>query len=223
MTMTTKPRLLDLFCGAGGAAVGYDRVGFDVTGIDNQPQPHYPFTFILADALEYARLHGHEFDAIHASPPCQHYTRLRHLPWLRNRRYWRSVPPTREALMSSGTPWVIENVADCWDLPDAIVLCGQMFGLPIFRHRRFEASFLLLQPGHQKHRGVITPGRRTMAKRYSKLSIGIIGEPDGARVSGVQPFGAAMGIDWMNRAELTQAIPPVFTEFVGQQFLQVFR
>ena len=90
------PSLLDLFCGAGGAAMGYSRAGFDdITGVDIADQPRYPFRFVRGDALEYLAAHGAEYDAIHASPPCQYYTRLRYLPWMRGRVYWRSVPPTR--------------------------------------------------------------------------------------------------------------------------------
>src|SRR5215510_8621482 len=89
-----RPVLLDLFCGAGGAAVGYHRAGFDVVGVDINPQPHFPFEFVQADAIEFVTAHGQEFDHIHASPPCQFYTRLRTLPWLKDKEYWRSIPPT---------------------------------------------------------------------------------------------------------------------------------
>ena len=103
------PRLLDLFCGAGGAAVGYSRAGFtEIVGVDCAPQPHYPFTFVQADALEYLAGHGQEFDAIHASPPCQYYSPLRHLP--RAGIYEDSVPPTQVLLRNSGKPFVLENV-----------------------------------------------------------------------------------------------------------------
>ena len=137
-------RLLDLFCGVGGAAMGYSRAGFDeIIGVDIAPQPRYPFTFVQADALEYVAEYGHEFDAIHASPPCQYYSRLHFLPWLKDKVYWRSIPPTRDGLDSTGKPWVIENVEDAgWDMLDSFTLCGRAFGLPIFRHRRFETSNL---------------------------------------------------------------------------------
>lgn len=104
----TRPRLLDLFCGAGGCSAGYDRAGFDVTGVDVVPQPRYPFAFHQGDALEYVAAHGHEYDAIHASPPCQSYTPLRALS--PDKEYPDLVAVTRAALEATGRPWVIENV-----------------------------------------------------------------------------------------------------------------
>ena len=219
-----RPKLLDLFAGAGGTAMGYYRAGFDVFGVDNDPKPlrHYPFPHICADALEYCAEHGHEYDAIHASPPCQFYSRLRHLPWLRDKTYWRSVPPTRDALNQTDKPWVIENVEDCFDMPYAITLCGQMVGLPIFRHRQFEASFLLLAPPHEKHKGFCAHGKNSMAKRYAHGHVGIkeINRDSVAgHFEGRDRVREAMGIDWMNREELSQAIPPAYTEYVGKHLL----
>src|SRR3990167_3259097 len=140
------PRLLDLFCGAGGSAVGYSRAGFDdIVGVDNRPMPRYPFTFVQADALEYVAEHGREFDAIHASPPCQGYSVMRNLPWLKAKEYPLLIEPTRELLEAFGKPWIIENVMGAklragW-------LCGTMFDLPIFGHRYFESrGWLWLQP-----------------------------------------------------------------------------
>ena len=239
-------KLLDLYCGAGGAAMGYFRIGFQPYGIDNCPQPHYPFPFLQMDALEAMdrllrgegftfsngeTLYLSDFAAIHASPPCQYYSRLRHLPWLRNKKYWRSVPPTREKLMKSNLPFIIENVEDCWDLPNSIILCGRMFDLPIYRHRRFEAfPFLLLQPPHQKHTGIIASGRATIAKRYSQRSsssVGVIREISrntvAGHIGGVERARLAMGIDWMNQKEISQAIPPAYTEFTGKYLMGVAR
>ena len=150
------PRLLDLFCGAGGAAMGYHRAGFDVVGVDIAPQPRYPFEFHQADAMTFP-LDG--FDAIHASPPCQAYSRLRHLPWLAGKEYPLLLTPTWERLATHGVPWVIENVADA-PMPYSIVVCGWTIGLPIYRHRRFGSSFLLLAPPHRRHVHVIAPGKR---------------------------------------------------------------
>ena len=153
------PRLLDLFCGAGGAAMGYHRAGFEVVGVDINPQPHYPFEFHQADALTYP-IDG--FDAVHASPPCQAYSALRSLPWLRDRPVWDSIPPTLERLAASGLPWALENVERA--PVDGITLCGTMFGLawadgvPIYRHRRFACSWFMLAPGHGKHH---VPGSRS--------------------------------------------------------------
>jgi DNA (cytosine-5)-methyltransferase 1 len=156
----TRPRLLDLFCGAGGAAMGYDRAGFEVIGVDIKPQPHYPFRFIQDDALDVLLDEGfvQSFDAIHASPPCQGYSRMRHLPWLKGNSYPLLIEPVRTALETAGVPWVIENVEDA-PMPYSTVLCGQTFGLPLYRHRRFGSSVLIMAPPHQRHDKTISPGR----------------------------------------------------------------
>lgn len=220
----TAPRLLDLFCGAGGAAMGYRRAGFEVVGVDIKPQKRFPFEFIQADALSLDPEFVATFDAIHASPPCQRYSRLRHLPWLKDREYWDSIPPTRAFLESVSIPWVIENVEDA---PlGGITLCGQQFGLPIFRHRKFEASFALEGLPHAKHSGVIAPGRASMAKRYTSGSVGIkevSRDSIGGHFAGVARARLAMGIEWMTRDELSQAIPPAYTEFIGRQLISQVR
>jgi len=197
--------------------MGYSRAGFtEIVGVDNRPQPRYPFEFIQADALEYLAEHGQEFDAIHASPPCQYYSRLRHLPWLRDKTYWRSIPPTREGLKEIGIPYVIENVEDAgWDMEGNVNLCGRMFGLKIFRHRRFETPFLTLQPPHEKHHWTITPGRASLSKRHH----GLDGWGGAAGQSGVERHRVELDIDWMTGKELAQAIPPVYTEFIGKALL----
>lgn len=220
--MASRPRLLDLFCGAGGAAVGYYRAGFDVVGVDIKPQPHYPFEFHQADALTYP-LEG--FDAYHASPPCQYYSRLRHLPWLKGRNYWRSVPPTIARLETIDKPWVIENVEDCWDMPDSFIMCGSSMGMQLYRHRRFLTNFPVMCFSHQAHKNVITPGRASLSKRHhgqqgfkeiSRRSVAghasYTGDTDRRK--------AVMGIDWMTGDELAQAIPPAYTEYVGRYLLQ---
>ena len=207
------PRLLDLFCGAGGAGEGYRRAGFDVTGVDIAPQPHYPFPFIQADALEYVAAHGHEYDAIHASPPCQGYSRMRHLTWLKGRKYPLLIDPVRELLTVTGRPWVIENVADA-PLRNGVVLCGAMFGLKVYRHRKFESNVMLLAPPHMKHREVIGAGRllNDRAQPNENGWVTHLGKsPDAS--------AAAMGIEWMTGAELSQAIPPAYTEYIGRQLL----
>jgi DNA (cytosine-5)-methyltransferase 1 len=200
--------------------VRYHRAGFtEIVGVDIRPQPRYPFTFVQGDALEYIRAHGYEFDAIHASPPCQRYTRLRCLPWLRDREYWESIPPTREALRCAGALWVMENVEDA--RLDAISLCGTMFGLqwadgtPLYRHRLFESDRLLLQPAHPKHRAVLLPGR--LLKGRARLNNGYV---IGGHQNGLRAMGA-MGIDWMTGAELSQAIPPAYTYLIGTQLIQM--
>jgi DNA (cytosine-5)-methyltransferase 1 len=154
-----KPRLLDLFCCAGGAGVGYSRAGFEVVGVDINPQPRYPFEFVQADALNLDADFIATFDAIHASPPCQSYSDLAKRNG--NAHEWpRLIEPVRELLVSTGLPYVIENV-DGAPLIDAVVLCGTMFPrLRVLRHRLFEANFTILTPPHQKHPKVHTFDRR---------------------------------------------------------------
>lgn len=210
-------RLLDLFCGAGGAAVGYHRAGFtEIVGVDIKPQKNYPFTFVQADALEYLAEHGSEFDVIHASPPCQGYSVL---AAMHPTGEWPDlIPPVRAALIATGVPNVIENVeaARLLSRPalfgaHGILLCGSMFGLGIARgqlrrHRLFEGSTLLRQPACQ-HRG---------------RAVGVYGHGGHSgkhRMLYRAEAAEAMGIDWMTRDELAQAIPPAYTEFIGRQLL----
>lgn len=212
-------RILDLFAGAGGAAMGYHRAFPDaeIVGVDIAPQPRYPFTFVQADAMEYP-LDG--FDFIHASPPCQAYSRLRHLPWLRDKDYPMLIDGTRERLTATPGPWVMENIEDA-PLDPSVVLCGTMFGLPLYRHRRFESSVLVLAPAHQRHQHVIYAGRK-LGSRYSANSGGVVGVYGHQAGPGIDAVKAVMGIDWMNRHELTQAIPPAYTEWIGHQLAPLF-
>ncbi len=203
-------RLLDLFCGAGGAARGYQLAGFHVTGVDIVPQPRYiGDEFHQADALEYCATHGREFDVIHASPPCQGYSRMRHLPWLAGREYPLLIPVTRLALQATGKMWVIENVSD--SPLNGAELCGAALGLPIIRHRRFESRILLLFPSCPGH-AVQFPGRSNMGAKGRKL--GVMG------VSAGDDPAVALGIHWMKGREIRQAIPPAYTEYIGRQLLQ---
>ena len=210
-------KLLDLFCGAGGSAVGYNRVGFDeIVGVDNRPMPRYPFAFVLGDALEYVREHGHEFDAIHASPPCQEYSTLASL---KNGDYPKLIEPVREALVATGKPYVIENVKGA-PLVNPLTLCGSMFGLRVQRHRLFECNPVIWFPPHPcNHWGKASGGRnftgiRKTLENFSFLTIAgndyIVG--DGRR---------AMSIDWMTRTELSQAIPPAYTEHIGKFLMSI--
>ena len=216
-----RPRIADFFCGAGGAGMGLHRAGFEVVGFDLKPQPNYPFEFHHADALE-VDLRG--FDAVWASPPCQFYSRLRYLPWLRGRVYWRSIPPTREHVLASGLPYIIENVQDArWDMENPSVLCGMALGIPLYRHRAFESPFLVLAPPHVKHTQVIASGRASLAKRrhgnqgFKEISRNSIA----GYVAGVERIRKVMGIDWMTRNELAQAIPPAYSECLGKQLMTV--
>jgi DNA (cytosine-5)-methyltransferase 1 len=212
------PRLLDLFCGAGGAAMGYHRAGFEVVGVDLKPQPNYPFEFIQDDALLIlSRLtEGRDiagggyvlgnFDAIHASPPCQAHSTLGSL-W-RDREHPDLVPQTRELLCATGLPYVIENVVGA-PLHDPFLLCGSMFGLcangrQLRRHRIFESNVFVMRPVCQ-HRG---------------QPVGVYGHGGGGSMTRgykgtAQEYREAMGIDWATRAEIAQAIPPAYCEHVG--------
>ncbi len=211
-----KPRLLDLFCGAGGAAMGYSRAGFEVVGVDIDPQPHYSFEFHQANALTFP-LEG--FDAIHASPPCQAYSKA--VKQVNRPGHPQLLEPTRELLMTSGRPWVIENVPGA-PLRSPITLCGSGFGLPIRRHRLFESSeFLMAVPcAHEAYPAIYPPAwNRTTPLRVLSISGGYqtrkqIGEDFMAQ------HKAAMGIDWdIAYDELSYAIPPAYTEWIGRQLL----
>lgn len=219
--MSKRPRLLDLFCGAGGCSVGYHRAGFDIVGVDNRPMPRYPFEFHQADALEFVAAHGHEFDAIHASPPCQAFSRAKNIQNARGDAP-DLIAATRAALEATGKPWVIENVIGA-PLIFPIMLCGTQFGLRLRRHRLFESSFMMLSPSNPcRHR----EGDLTIFGNAVELcrSGAVVYKPgDGSnrkrRRTSVDRGREAMGIDWMNRSELSQAIPPAYTEFIGRQLI----
>jgi len=213
-----KPRLLDLFCCAGGAGVGYSRAGFEVVGIDINPQPRYPLPFIQADALTLDPKFIALFDAVHASPPCQSYSDLAKRNG--NADEWpRLIEPVRKMLKATGLPYVIENV-DGAPLVDPVILCGTMFPkLRVLRHRLFETNFEIVPPAHKKH-----PKVHTFDKRKSHF--GKTDEwKDFVQVTGggnctLAAARAAMGIDWMSKAEINESIPPDYTEFVGRQLLR---
>lgn len=207
MTVNQKPRLLDLFCGAGGAGMGYYRAGFDVVGVDIKPQPRYPFEFVQADAMTYP-LEGFRF--IHASPPCQSYAITNNIWKKKPGHYPDLVAATRDRLRASGATYVIENVPGA-PLIAPIVLCGEMFGLRVIRHRLFESNVMILQPGHQKHQRRASYGRTPKNGENFTIS-GHFGDVAGGR--------EAMGIPWMRREELSQAIPPAYTELIGRQLIR---
>lgn len=224
-----RPRLLDLFCGAGGAAKGYHDAGFEVVGVDINPQPRYPFEFIQGDALA-ADTRG--FDAIHASPTCQAHTSLKTM--YNAKPHLDLIPETRAKLIASGLPYAIENVVGA-PLLHPIMLCGTAFGLGVEdaelrRHRLFETSFPIIfvpQCAHGSRDTIGVYGGHVRNRRRAR-TIGVYGE--GCRDSrrkfdkGVPDFAIgqgreAMGIDWMTIAELSQAIPPAYTQFIGEQLL----
>lgn len=204
-----RPRILDLFCCAGGAGTGYHRAGWDVVGIDINPQPRYPFEFHQADALHYLAEHWGEYDAIHASPPCQSYTPLGALH--PSKIYPDLIAATRGLLDLTGLPYVIENVMTAPLIKSqAIVLCGGMFGLRTYRHRRFESNQPLEAPRHPKH--VIRTATKQRRQRWEEgWHVSITGDV------GTYLGPEAMGIDWMTGNELCEAIPPTYTEHVGRQ------
>jgi DNA (cytosine-5)-methyltransferase 1 len=221
MRQSGKPRLLDLFCGAGGAAVGYERAGFEVVGVDIVPQPNYPFTFFEWDALEYLEwciaFGGPAFDAIHASPPCQLFSAYQRAN-KRQGKHLNLIPETRSLLEETGLPYVIENVPGA-PLADPVTICGVSLGLEVKRHRLFETSvgFSIAAPKcacggwmeakfNRGSRHIRPNDRRTVAIGEWRIPLEV--------------QQAAMGIDWMSIPELSQAIPPAYTELIGHQLMQ---
>jgi DNA (cytosine-5)-methyltransferase 1 len=212
----SKPRLLDLYCSAGGASVGYYRAGFEVVGVDIVEQSHYPFEFVQGDAIAYCLEHGHQFDAIAASPPCQFASTISGTGKGQGRVYQNLIPSTRAALIATGKPYIIENVVGAKQhLINPITLCGTMFGLKVYRHRLFESNRLLMAPPHFPHndKSPGCNGDRTSPKGFITVCGGVGG---GFRL---EPARAAMDIDWMNRRELAQAIPPAYTKYLGVQLM----
>lgn len=209
--MARRPLLLDLFCGAGGASVGYHRAGFDVVGVDINPQPNYPFEFYQSDALSFPT---DGFDVIHASPPCQAYSTTK---TMHSNSHPDLIGQVRHLLR--GKIYIIENVPGA-PLNSPIVLCGEMFGLRVIRHRLFEISLPVTAPIHRKHVG------RTHGMRHGKYPenpwyFGVYG--DGTDKGTTAQWKEAMEIDWMTRRELAQAIPPAYSEYIGQQLIEVCR
>ena len=209
-----RPRLLDLFCGAGGAAVGYHHAGFDVVGVDSAPQPRFPFDFIQADAMSLDADFLASFDVIHASPPCQAYSDLAARNG--NADDWpRLIEPVRAMLVATGKPYIIENVEGA-PLRNYIVLCGTMFpGLRVIRHRLFETNFIIPVPPHGRHPLVHTHDKRK--RHYGKTNewrdfVTVTGGGN----STVAAARDAMGIDWMTKREINEAIPPAYAEYVGK-------
>lgn len=206
-------RVLDLFCGAGGCAVGYHRAGANhILGIDNKPQKNYPFDFIQADAFEYAKLHAHKFDFVHASPKCQRYSRAtpKHL----RPNHEDQLQIIRPILQERAKEWCIENV-NLSPINASLMLCGTMFGLKVIRHRYFEfgKTKIFMAPATCNHwlpsaQCKINERPPITDKEFHHMA-GNFGNTTYARV--------ASGINWMTRDEMSQAIPPAYTEFIGKQ------
>lgn len=223
-----KPKLLDLFCCQGGASEGYRRAGFDVYGVDLDPQPRYPFAFHRGDAIEtlramswsgpvpfahhdgtVERLMLSDFDAIHASPPCQAFTLAQRL---QGNEHPDLIGPIRRELRDVLVPWVIENVAGA-PLIRPVELCGAMFGLETYRHRWFEASprLRIEKPPHPSHEARTTKmGRRPVDGEYMH----IVGN-----FSGVDRARRVMDMDWANRDGLREAIPPAYAQHIGRSMM----
>lgn len=214
-------KLLDLFCCSGGAGVGYHRAGFEVVGVDIDPQPNYPFEFHQADALEFLAEHSHEFDAVHASPPCQaSCTLIKGNQAATAGKHTNLIPSTRSALSMLGVPTVIENVQGS-DLRRDLTLCGEMFGLGVIRHRYFElGGWSMPKPAHVKHRGRVAGWRH--GEYFDGPYFAVYGEGGGK--GSVEQWQSAMGIDWTrDRRELAEAIPPAYTHHIGAQLMEVIR
>ncbi|MEV7145948.1 DNA cytosine methyltransferase [Streptomyces sp. NPDC093084] len=194
-------RVLDLCCGGGGLSMGYYMAGFDVVGVDIRPQPNYPFTFVQADGLDYCATHGHAFDLVHGSWPCERYATVTR---------WRGNPddhpdliaPGRQVMQATGRPWVMENVPETARdgvLRPDYLLCGTQFGLDVRRHRVFETSWggggdLLPPCWHRKD---------LLAFEHK----------------GERAYANAMGCTWMTSLEARKAVPPAYTQWIATQFL----
>ena len=207
-------KLLDLYCCAGGASFGYEQAGFDVTGIDIEPQPKYRGKFIQTDAIEYLKANWQNFDAVHASPPCQKHSMASMQFRLTGKEYPDLIAPTRKAIIETGLPYIIENVPGS-PLINPVELCGAMFGLRTYRHRLFESNFEIKVPEHPKH---IAKNAKMGRKAKPEEFIQYVGH-----FSGVKEVGEMLGLNWFGQYELAQSIPPAYTKFIGEQLLSFLR
>lgn len=214
-----RPRLLDLFCGAGGCSVGYSRAGFQVVGVDIAWQKNYPFEFVQMDAMELLEYVAHngirDFDAIHASPPCQRYTMAQNAAKNAD-AHPDLVGPVRELLIATGLPYVIENVVGA-PLLNPVTICGLSLGLNVKRHRLFESNVPLMVPpcvDDNKRDYYVIFGHEVRNRRHGAKA---------GRKNKIAEGRLAMGIDWMTRGELSEAIPPAYTELIGHQIAQHIR
>lgn len=220
-----RPQLVDFFCKAGGASMGYHRAGFEVTGVDIEPQRRYPFKFVQGNALELLADPDFlaQFDVIAASPPCKVHTSLKAFS---AKHHENLIPPTRELLLASGKPWVMENVVGA-PLFNPLTLCGSMFNLGVRRHRLFETNLFLWQP-RCRHREQAAASPKYPVKRYHSGKpeilmspvIGVYGRGQGLGEGEIELWRQAMGIDWMTKDEMAQAIPPAYSEYIGSQILE---
>ena len=227
-------KALDLFCSAGGASIGLHKAGFEVTGVDIKPQKNYPFEFHQADAIEYP-LDG--YDLIWASPPCQKFSAMTKRWKGRSDLHPDLIVPCRQRLKDSGSEYVIENVIGA-PLINPVMLCGTMFclqtkhGNQLRRHRIFETSFdIVLTPqcNHNNGSAIGVHGGGQHPDRRKPATIGVYGNAGGSSLrDGILQFNTqdrrdAMGIDWMTGKELSQAIPPAYSEFIGNHAIKFFK
>lgn len=225
--MSGRPRLLDLFCKAGGAGRGYQLAGFDVTGVDVVNQPRYGGDrFVKADALAFVAERGGDFDAIHASPPCQGYSVMRHAPGAVGAPLL--IDAVRDALVATGRPWVIENVEGARQhMHGPVLLCGSMFGLSaqgcqLRRHRLFESSEVMLQMACLHSDGPVIGVYGGHARKRS-ARYGGRGTADAWVGGHARAASEALGIDWMTLEEMSEAIPPAYTEWLGRHLIASLR
>lgn len=213
--MPSAPLILDACCGAGGATRGYQLAGFRVVGIDIDPQPDYcGDDFVQGDAVAFIRQHGHRFDFIHMSWPCQASSALTK-GTNKGRTYPQLIPAGRQAALSTGRPWVIESVAGAPIRKD-LTLCGEMFGLGVLRHRFFEfhGGWRPSQPEHRKHRGRVAGMRHGVW--YDGPYFAVYGEGGGKGT--VAQWQDAMDVHWTdNRKSIAEAIPPAYTYHIGRE------
>ncbi len=224
-----KPRIVDLFCGAGGAAMGLHRAGFDVVGFDNKPQPNYPFEFVMADWTDAP---VEEFDGVWASPPCQRYSTATDPRCKADNPDL--VPDVQAVLRYRARSYVIENVPGS-PLRTTLTLCGLSFGLRLLRHRHFETSFICLAPAHKSHAGldwrkgdfVTVCSGGGFNGLHEARKAGPDADPREVAAAYRRErnpwqrkanYEEAMGIDWMTRYEITQAVPPAYAEWIGLQW-----
>ena len=215
-------KLLDLFCGAGGASVGYDHSGFDVTGIDIKDQPNYPFKFIKADAIDFLKKYGHNYDIIHASPPCQGYSKhtkpnSKHVHYSKGSDEPRLIDMVRK-LIPKDKFYIIENVMGAKnELKNPIMLCGNMFGLPISRHRLFEINFDFKSPTHLNCRGIAK--KYALDNNIDYRDMSVCGKS--RRKGCIDTWKELTGNYWMIHAhELSESIPWFYTHLIGSTLLK---
>lgn len=209
-----KLRLLDLYCCGGGASLGYEQAGWEVVGVDIAPQPNYRGAFVQADAIEYLLANYQDFDAVHASPPCQQYSTASMQFRVGGKFYPDLIEPTRQALLSTELPYILENVPNA-PLISPIELCGSMFGLRTYRHRLFESNIPLIAPAHPKH---VLKNTKMGRKPKPDEFIQYVGH-----FSGVGEVQQMTGLTWLNQYELAQSIPPQYTKYLGEQLMTYCR